>query len=255
MTVGRGLVSWRIQARQSEWSASFVSFQRLAWSREAEPIVRLIRPLPPPCSALPALPSRELHIHCFPRSPSDLTLAVPVVWSSLHSFLVQLFLTRYGSIVHSPSLLLHTTHRPGPVSADPLFTSSTPLVTKHPLTAAVAISSALFTSLSLSSIISYRDPQPSLLLSIISTGLDRASFTITTHSPSRLCSALSVLTVTLALTLTLPLSLSLTLCTHNGFLNTHCNAFAVTDKNTFRPRCQRQSLHFRLRSARGIQVI
>ena len=39
-------------------------------------------------------------------------------------------------------------------------------------------------------------PQPSLLLSINSTVLDRASFTITTHSPSRLCSALSVLSLT-----------------------------------------------------------
>jgi hypothetical protein len=76
-TVSAGLVSWRIQARQSEWTASFVPFQRLDWPGAAEPISRLFRSSTP-AWASPTLPCCELHIHCFPRSPSDLTLRRPL---------------------------------------------------------------------------------------------------------------------------------------------------------------------------------
>ena len=71
----RGLVSWRIQARCSEWPASSVSFHAPTGAGNAEPIARLFR-LPTPAAA------SLCHAHArtsYPLFPLPTHLAVPVL--------------------------------------------------------------------------------------------------------------------------------------------------------------------------------
>ena len=81
------MVSWRFQARGPEWpafAASAAPFHPLAAGRTSQSQSSAWPQRLPLVAAGQATPSREPHIHCFPRSPSDLTLDVPAVWLSAH---------------------------------------------------------------------------------------------------------------------------------------------------------------------------